>query len=91
MANKRNLKRGLTYVCSEMFAESIATALYSNNSDKANLDALLKSILAIHSDYIRRVSHPEPGMKPKKYYNVLKESFTNDVNALVDSIGNLHA
>ena len=91
MANKRDLKRGINYICGELFAECIATSIYSNNSDKENVDTLLKAIMRAHSDYVMRVSHPEPGMTAKKYYKTLIENFNNDVNDLVDQIGNLHS
>ncbi|MBR6191964.1 MAG: hypothetical protein IKQ68_07410 [Prevotella sp.] len=90
MANKRDLKRGLSYICGELFAECIATSAYSNNSDRDNVDTLLKTILCVHSDFVRRVSHPEPGMTAKKYYQALVTSFNNEVNDIVDQIGNLH-
>jgi hypothetical protein len=38
-----------------------------------------------------RVSHPEPGMPAKKYYNSLIADFNNSVNEVVDHIKNLHA
>ena len=91
MANKRNLKKEINYVCSELFAECVATSLYSNNSDEANVDSFLTSLMRTHSDYIMRVSHPEPGMKAKDYYKALITSFNNDVNDLVDQISNLHS
>lgn len=91
MANKRDLKKEINYICSELFAESVATALYSNNSDEANLNTLLKSLMRMHSDYIMRVSHPEPGMPRKAYYKALINSFNNDVNDYVDQISNLHS
>lgn len=90
MANKRSLKRGINYICSELFAECVATSIYSNRSDKQNVDTLLKSILRTHSDYVKRISHPEPGMPAKKYYKALVASFNNEVNDIVDAIRNLH-
>lgn len=90
MANKRDLKRGINYICSELFAECVATSMYGDNVDKENVDTLLKSLLRMHSDYIMRVSHPEPGMKAKKYYQFLISSFNNEVNDIVDAIRNLH-
>ena len=90
MANKRNLKREINFVCSELFAECIAVSTYTKRPDSEdNVNALLKSILRMHSDYIMRVSHPEPGMKAKKYYHVLIESFNKDINNVVDEIGNM--
>lgn len=90
MANKRDLKRGINYICSELFAECVATSLYSNNSDEENVNTLLTSLMRMHSDYIMRVSHPQPGMPAKKYYKVLINSFNGEVNDIVDAIGNLH-
>nr|QJR97856.1 hypothetical protein Prevot99_0140 [uncultured Prevotella sp.] len=89
MANKRSLKRGITYICSELFAECVAISLYNAKYDEENVHSLLKSIMHIHSDYIMRVSHPEPGMKAKVYYAHLINNFTNEVNNIVDQINNL--
>ena len=90
MANKRSLKRGINYICGELFAECIAVSLYNVNCDKGNVDTLLTYIIHIHSDFVARVSHPEPGMKPREYYKVLVGKFNNEVNNIVDMIGNLH-
>jgi hypothetical protein len=90
MANKRSLKRGINYICSELFAECIAISSYNVSSEEENVRSLLKSIMRIHSDYVTRVSHPEPGMKAKVYYKALVGSFTNEVNCIVDQISNLH-
>ena len=90
MANKRNLKKEINFVCSELFAECIAVSTYTKRPDSGgNVNALLKSILRLHSDYIMRVSHPEPGMAAKRYYCVLVESFNKDINNVVDEIGNM--
>ena len=86
--NKRDLKRQIDYICSDLFAECVATSL-SGNPDMENVDALLSSILTIHNDFIRRVSHPEPGIPPKKYYKELVDSFYKQVDEIVDHIGNL--
>lgn len=90
MANKRVLKRQINYICSELFAEAIAASNYASRDDVGdNLNVLLKGILRMHSDYIMRVSHPEPGIKPKKYYNLMIESLNKDVNDVLDQIGNM--
>ncbi|MBP3758042.1 MAG: hypothetical protein J6I61_12300 [Prevotella sp.] len=86
--NKRDLKRQINYVCSDLFAECVATSL-SGKPDKDDVNALLASILVIHNDYIKRVSHLEPGLQPKKYYKDLIDSFYQQVDEIVDHIGNL--
>lgn len=88
MANKRNLKKIINYICSDLFSECVAIALYGNKKEE-DVNAILSSVLIFHSDYIRRVSHPEPGMKPKAYYKDLITSFNVHVNETIDNIANL--
>ena len=88
MANKKELKRSISAVCSELFAEGVATSLYGNQENQSDVEALLSSILVIHSDFIRRVSHPEPGMPQKKYFKTLVEDFNKQVSELADQISN---
>ncbi len=89
MANKRNLKRTINYICSDLFAEAVAASLYGEKPNKDNIDALLTSILIIHSDFISRISHPEPGMNTKLYYKTLIEDFNKQVGEIIDQIQNI--
>ena len=89
MANKRSLKRNINYVCSELFSEVIAASKYSNKISEEDTKALLASILIIHNDYVRRVSHVEPGMKAKTFFQNLVVSFNKQVSELVDQVLNL--
>ena len=73
MSNKRDLKRNVNYVCSELFSEVVAASMYS---DKV-------------SDYVRRVSHVEPGMKPKVFFKNLTTSFNKQVSEIVDQVVSL--
>lgn len=89
MANKRELKRSINYICSDLFAETVAVSLYDKKASKENLEALLASILIIHDDFIRRVSYPEPGLAPKAYYKAIIEDFNKQVSEIIDHIQNL--
>ena len=90
MSSKRDLKRTINYICSDLFAECVAASLYGNQkSSTENTDALLTSILLVHSDYVRRISHPEPGIPQKKFYKILIEDFNKQVDGLIDQIANL--
>jgi len=53
------------------------------------VNALLASILVIHNDYVRRVSHQEPGLAPKLFYKDLVNSFNKQVSEIVDQVVNL--
>lgn len=86
MSNKRDLKRTINYICSDLFAECVAASLYSGKPDKEDMKSLLTSIITIHSDYTKRISHPEPGMKKNVYYQDLIKNFNKQVSELIDQI-----
>ena len=89
MSNKRDLKRTINYICGDLFTEGIAASLYGENRDNDNTEAILTSILVMHSTYIRRVSHVQPGMPAKVYFKDLKDKFSKEVNEIVDQLNNL--
>ena len=43
MANKRNLKKIINYICSDLFSECIATSLYSDKKKQEEVNAILAS------------------------------------------------
>ena len=92
MGSKRNLKKALNYACSEAFAECmVASFLTDDKEKKEQAEVVLVSILKIHDDFVRRVSHPEPGLKTSKYYNLLKEDFNKAMIEIADHIQSISA
>ena len=89
MANKRTLKHAINLICEELFAETIAASLYGNEQHKDNADAVLFSIIRLQRNYINRISHVEPGMKPHRYFKDLREKFAAEVDEIVNHINNL--
>lgn len=57
MANKRDLKRTINYITSELFAETVAASLYNGKPTQEDVDGILSAIVMINGDYISRVSH----------------------------------
>ena len=88
MANKRDLKRTINYITSELFAETVAASLY-NGTQQADVDGILSSIVMVNDDFIKRVSHPEPGIKPGDYYKSLFADFSKQVGEIIDQIATL--
>ena len=86
MANKRTLKHAIHLICEELFAEGIAVSLYGTETQRENANALLYSIVKIEDEFIRRVSHPEPGMKAKLYFKDLRDNFSAQVGEVVDQL-----
>lgn len=89
MANKRKLKKIINNVCTDLFSECMTSIIYNDKRKSEDINAILTSILFVHSNYIRRISHPEPGMTSKAYYKGLKDNFRIQVYELADSIANL--
>ena len=89
MANKRDLKRTINYITSELFAETVAASLYNGKTTQEDVDGILSSIVMVNGDFISRVSHPEPGVAPKVYYKNLVQDFNKQVSEIIDQISNL--
>lgn len=83
------MKRAIHAVCTDLFAEAIAASLYGSETNKDVIDPIFVSIMEIHSDYTRRVSSPEPGIMPKKYYNFIIDEFNKQVAEIVDQLNAL--
>lgn len=86
MANKRILKKRINKFGSELFAECIAAYLVVQEDDLAQLDDILTNIIKTHSEFIRRISYPEPGMIQKRYYQILWKEFKKNVDEVSDNI-----
>lgn len=89
MANKRTLKHAINLICEELLAEAIAASLYGNEQHKDNADAVLYSIIRLKDNYVSRISHVEPGMKPRVYFKDLRKMFAAEVDEIIDHINNL--
>lgn len=90
MANKRNLKTVIKVVSDALLAEAVALHHYGPKVSDENINALIRSILTLRKDYVARVSHPEPGMTAKHYYNSLVQTFDKEAQALLDQLSNVH-
>ena len=45
MANKRDLKRTINYITSELFAECVAASLYNGKPEQEDVDGIISSLL----------------------------------------------
>ena len=88
MAKKRVLKQDINNVFDALISECIAMSLYGNKPNKENFESLLTTLLKAQDDFISRVSHPEPGMEPKKYFKSVIQDFDKYVSEAIDQINN---
>ena len=86
MASKRLLKQKIDLIWEGLFAECVAASLYGQNRESA--EALIYSTIKMRNNFIRRISHPEPGMAAKTYYKDLREKFAAQASELLDQINN---
>ncbi|MBQ9645062.1 MAG: hypothetical protein IJV24_01730 [Prevotella sp.] len=89
MTNRRSLKKAIHAVCNELLTECVAASLYGNDAQAENAEALLSTIIKIQTNSLARVSHPEPGMSPRKYFNDLRSKFAAEASEIADHINNL--
>lgn len=90
MANKRKLKKTIDCICGELFTECMIIAQCDGKTKMEDVKAVLKSIAAVNDDYIRRISHPEPGMPQKAYFKDLSINFQKSVVEIIDNIYNVN-
>lgn len=88
MANKRTLKKDINYVAGELFAECVSVSHFSKVS-REDIDNVMLNILSMQDDMICRISHVEPGMKAKIYFQKLRSDMADKVGDIIDQINTL--
>ncbi len=89
MANKRQLKKGINFLCGELMAETVAIKHYQKPVRQQDLDNVMTGILRLQDDMLNRVSHPEPGMPQKAFYKKLRTDMVHGVDDIVAQINAL--
>ena len=89
MATKRQLKKGINFLCGELFAEIVAITHYQKPVRQDDVDNVMTGILRLQDDMISRISHPEPGMAPKAFYKKLRTDMVHGVDDIVAQINAL--
>ncbi len=88
MANRKELKKTINYICSELFAECVALGHYNLGIKQEDIDNIMSRILYMNDEFISRISHTEPG-NVKKFYKKLKEDFNAQTDDIINSISQL--
>ncbi|MGN0066648.1 MAG: hypothetical protein ACI38V_03345 [Bacteroides sp.] len=89
MANKRNLKKQINHIASELFTECLIQSLYVPGTDKQKADQLMGRILRLQDEFLARISHVEPG-SVKPFFKKLRADFNSEVSAILDELGQLN-
>lgn len=88
MASRKDLKKNVNYIASELFAECLVNSLYVPGTDKEKADKLMGEVLKMQDEFLSRISHTEPG-NVKGFYKKFHADFQVKVNEIIDSIGQL--
>ena len=86
MAKNRELKKGINFLCGELFAECVAIMHYQKPTEQEDVDNVMTSILKLQDDMLNRVSHLEPGMPAKQYFKKLREDMVSRTDEIVEHI-----
>ena len=90
MAKRKELKKVVDNICTDLTAEVVAVSLYESKPAEENVIAFINAIMKMRNEYIRRISHVEPGIPAKVYFKNLIENFNNDTIEVIDQISNLN-
>lgn len=88
MANRRELKKGIRFVCDELSANAFFCMLLLRQEGDERGDDILPRIRVMQADYLSRVGSCG-GKDPKlvrAYFNALRKSFHLESNAILKDI-----
>ncbi len=85
MAKRRILKKDISYVAGDLFAEALVCKMFIPGVQQEKAEALMSRILDMQDDFIRRAQRPD-GKDNKKlvkeYYRRLAADFQTEIDAI---------
>ncbi|MBR2301738.1 MAG: hypothetical protein IKA41_07305 [Bacteroidaceae bacterium] len=88
MASRKDLKKVIAYISDELATEAFYLSYGSKGSTEEWVE-VFNRIFTMQNDYTSRVSHVEPGLPARKYFDTLCISFNEDAKAVLDEIHRL--
>ncbi|MBQ1973567.1 MAG: hypothetical protein II222_04400 [Paraprevotella sp.] len=85
MANKRDLKKSVNFICSELFAECVAVKHYNKELAQADVDPVMVRILTLQNEMLSRANHIEK-FAVRAYIKKLREDFNKETSEIIDAI-----
>lgn len=82
MASRRNLKKAINHISSELFAECMYLKATAGEKAQETIDQQMVNILRLQNEHINRISHTEPG-NVKGFYKKLRADFNDGVEEIV--------
>ncbi|MBR2161290.1 MAG: hypothetical protein Q4D30_02030 [Bacteroidales bacterium] len=85
MAKRRNLKKAINHISSELFAECMYLKATAGEKAQEAIDEQMVNILRLQNEHISRISHTEPG-NVKGFYKKLRTDFSAGVSEIVEGL-----
>ena len=92
MANRRILKKEISYTAGNLFLETVLCKLYLPDTNAEKADTILARILDMQ-DFIGRAGRPDGKDNPKlvkAYYSKLRADLQKEIDAIAAEIGELN-
>jgi hypothetical protein len=89
MANKRNLKKDIQSIFSELLAECYTLSYIFPQIDKTKVDAIAINIIEKSDDFVKRAGKPDGKENPsivKTYYKKLYKDVAETVAVIIQDI-----
>ena len=90
MASRKDLKKAINCIVSELLTECVFISLTLPEADKEKADKVMTDILNMQDDFVSRISHTEPG-NVKGFYRKLREDFNKRVGEILEAMNQLKA
>lgn len=93
MANRRILKKEISYTAGNLFLETVFCKLYLPNANAEKADTILARILDMQDNFIGRAGRPDGKNNPKlvkAYYSKLRADLQKEIDAIAAEIGELN-
>jgi len=84
MASRKHLKKSIKNVTGSLFADCVALTMCQQGNGET-LEALMREIIELNTDFVTRISHTERGAE-RAFYQALCKEFTEKANDLSERI-----
>ncbi len=93
MAKKRNLKKNISELSTELFADAVLCSLFVKDVDEKAVNSLINRIHSMEESFIRRAHHPDAKDNKalvKKYYRKLLADLQTETEAIEKELDKLN-
>ena len=85
MASRKNLKKAVNNIASELFAECLYLKANAPAERQEAIDEVMLQVLRLQNEHLSRISHTEPG-NVKGFYKKLRDDFSAQVGEIVEGL-----